>query len=106
MRLLRETKTSHLKTCICGDAGPLLRKGRAWGMLSGRWPLGAGTSLTSVHLIIIPHNLFIHCIYFEYITYNIKKFKYMYSLAFTVFIANECLQHRTRTGSLHCFCFA
>lgn len=23
-----------------------------------------------------------------------KKFKYMYSLAFTVFIANECLKHR------------
>ena len=30
----------------------------------------------------------------------------MYSLAFTVFIANECLKHRTGAGSLHCFCFA
>lgn len=60
----------------------------------------------SVHLVITPHNLWIHCIHFVCITYNIKKFEYMYSLAFTVFIANECLQRRTGAGCVHCFCFA
>lgn len=92
---------------IYGDIGHLWRKKEAGlGMRTWRVAPGADTSFTSVHLIIIPHHLFIHCIYFVCITYNIKKFKYMYSLAFTVFIANECLKHRTRAGSLYRFCFA